>query len=238
MSARGHLGAGTGGERCRVPRRRDLAAEHFGDERLDRLIGGVEHDQTVSAEQRLDPAGERIGHANPRPVGGAERFEQPGRELGLRQCGCQLVERAVDTFVELERTHRPFTSTLRRRHRDRPRLQLRVEDGDAGDLLPVVILGGHPEDRHDRRAERLRRTARQLNRADRFQNGVKRTAEYPGLLAGDDGDGLGFGEKSGSGLCGLGCVAAALLRGDCRRHLITISGLLPDACADFTPRVG
>ncbi len=192
----------------------------------------------MSAEQRLDPAGERISHADPRPVGGAERFEQPGRELRLRQCGCQLVERAADTFVELERSDRPFAGAVRRWHRHRPRLQLRVEDGDAGDLLPVVILGGDPEDRHDRRAERLRRTARQLNRADRLQNRVERSAEYPGLLAGDDGDGFGLGEKSGSGLCGLGCLAASLLRGDCRRHLITIPGLSPDPCADLAPRVG
>ena len=71
----------------------DLAAEHVGDERLDRRIGGVEHDQAVCAEQRFEPAGERIGHADARPVGGAERVEQPGRELGRRQCGCELVER-------------------------------------------------------------------------------------------------------------------------------------------------
>ena len=86
-----------------------------------------------------------------------------------------------------------------------------------------MILGIDPEDRHDRRAERLRRTARQLNGGDRLQNGVERTAEHAGLLAGDDGDGLGIGEKSGSGLRGLGGVAAALLRGDGRRHLIAMA---------------
>ena len=84
----------------------------------------------------------------------------------------------------------------------------------------------------------LRRTARQLNRADGFQDGVERTAEHPGLLAGDDGNGVGIGEESGSGPCGFGGVAAALLRGDGLRHVIAMARVRSDAGADLAPRVG
>ena len=70
-----------------------------------------------------------------------------------------------------------------------------VEHRTARDFVPVVILCIHPEHRDGLDPMLARDGARQLHRGDGFEQREERPAERAGLLAGDDCDGAGIGER-------------------------------------------
>ena len=98
--------------------------------------------------------------------------------------------------------------------RDRCRRVVAVEHRAGRDLVPVVILGVDPEDRHHRHAVLAADTAlRQPDRRERLQQRVERAAEEPGLLAGDDRHGAGIGQRRAAARAAAGasrrsCCAA------------------------------
>ena len=102
----------------------------------------------------------------------------------------------LDALVEHERADRMRARAGRRRQRHLGDVEVRVERRGGPNLFPVVILGVHPEDGHDRHVVLGLNATRELDRRDGLQDGVERPAERAGLLAGHDGDARRVGEGS------------------------------------------
>ena len=121
--------------------------------------------------------------------------------------------------------------------RDGAGLVLRVEDRAARDLVPVVVFSIDPEHGHDRRAQLALGAPRELNGGDGLQEGEQRTAEQAGLLPGDDGRGVGVGEKRGGCLrFGRGATPGLLCR-DRSGDLGVLARAGPDAPRGLAPRL-
>ena len=76
----------------------NFVREDRADERLGRLIAGVEHHDAVIARQSLDPARERVGHTHARLIRVLQIVEQLRGELGRWERGRKLLDRGVDVL--------------------------------------------------------------------------------------------------------------------------------------------
>ena len=230
----------TGGcrERCGPPRMAEFACEQVAHQRFGRRIGRFEHHEPVGAEHGLQPARERVGDAGAWPVGCPQLAEHPVGEVGLRERGRQFVESLFDAAVERQRGDRQLAGALRLGQRDGPRLELAIEHGAAPHLVPVVILGIDPEDRDGRDAVRRGSLARELDGRDCLQQREERSAEGTGLLARDDGDGVGVCQLCRSGAGGRRGAAMRLLGGDDGRHGLPVARVARGAGDGVAPRVG
>ena len=123
----------------------------------------------------------------------------------------------------------------RGRQRDGARRQRSVEDRTRSDFVPVVILGVDPEHGDGRHAVIARHLFGQLQRGQRLEQREERTAEKPGLLAGDDGDGAAVGELPG-GLARARRRAAALLLGAGLRRSRRADACAPASAGSRRPR--
>ena len=190
--------------------------EDTGGERLRCWIGRFEDHQPQATEGGLDEASERLGCAGAGPIGfaqgGQKRF---GEGRGGEHSG-ELGDCLLDAFVEGQSRDRKVAGALGGRQRDAPRMERRVEHRTSRDLFPVVILGIHPEDRHHGHVVFAGDAPGQLDGGDRLQQRVHRATERPGLLPGQDGDGLGVRELRDGRPCLGRRVAARLL---CREHV-------------------
>jgi len=151
----------------------------------------------VRPEESFEPPGERVGHTGIGRVRAGQRREDGFGEVGRCERGSKRLDTLLDAAVERQCGDGRLASARRRRECDRPRLKLRVEHCTVLDLIPVVVLGVHPEHGHCWRAVLRCRLARELKSRNRLEQSVKRSAECSRLLTGDDGDGL-LGRKSGS----------------------------------------
>ncbi len=105
----------------------------------------------------------------------------------------------------------------------RARRQLAVEHRTAAHFRPVVILGVDPEHRHHRHAVLGRDLRRQLHRGDGLEQREQRTAEQPGLLAGNDDARGGIGQPRRRLARGGGRAASRLLGRDHARDVSRLS---------------
>ena len=164
----------------------ELAREQVGDERLGRGIRRVVNHQPVGAEQRFEPPGKGVGHAEAWPVRVAERGHEPLRELGFAECARDLIKTVLDAAIQHERGNRSLAGALGLGQRDRVRLEAWVEPRTAGDFLPVVIFGVDPEHRNDFCLLFACGVAGQLDGGDGLEQREERSAEGAGLLSGED----------------------------------------------------
>ena len=140
----------------------------------------------------------RIGFAN----GGDQLF---GVRKG-REGGGELVHRRM---VQDDAADRPLASGVLGAHVDvqGEGLMGAVEIPDVVDLGEIVILSREPENWNGGNSA-AGEVASHVGGGDRFVNGVGGTGKQADLLAGDDGDGAGAGEKversTGSVLSGQG----------------------------------
>ena len=100
VAASGEDGARFGRKRRGSTRRRQLAREDVGDERLRRGIGRLEDDEAERSEQRLEPARERARHAGARLPRGPERAHHIRGEFRALQRRLEFPERLPDAFVQ------------------------------------------------------------------------------------------------------------------------------------------
>ena len=185
------------GERRGAAGSPELAGEEIGDERLGRGIRRVVDHQPMRSEQRFEPPGEGVGHADLRPVRGTKRGHEPLGELGLAERAGEFVEAVLDAAVQLECSDRPLAGALGLWQRDRVRLEAGVEHRTARHLFPVVILGIHPEHWNHIRLLLPCGVTGQLDCRDGLEQREERAAERPGLLTGEDGDRPVVGELAG-----------------------------------------
>ena len=187
--------------RARQPRRRaaqlELALEYRLHQRLGRRIRSIEYDQSVAAEQCVEPAAECRGDPRAGRVCSGQSVQRGSGKLRRRQRLAQLVETLADRRGQTHRRHRQ--ARLRRRAQVEPaQLELAVEHAARADLVQVVILGIDPENGHGRDAVVGLDAARQRNCGERLEQREERTAEQTGLLPGDDGHRAGIRQASRS----------------------------------------
>jgi hypothetical protein len=204
--------AGGAGQPRRLAWRRQLAREQGRRERLGRWIGGVVDDEPERSEQVIHPAGEGTRQRHAVDVVAAEAGEQVVGELGGRERLAEGGERGSGgAGRQGQRRDRTRPGAGRGADADRLRRQLGVEHRTLGHLVPVVILGIHPEHRDRRHSVRGFDVARQLDGSERLEQGERRPAEGAGLLAGGDDDGVRIAEPCGRGAGGGGRLPRGLL---------------------------
>ena len=118
---------------------------------------------------------------------------------------------------------------------DGQRLHLRIEDVTRLDLVPVVVLGIDPEHRDGRDPVLGLYLFRKANRGEGLQQREERSAEEPGLLTGDEGDGLRIPESGGCRGRGFRRPAAALLSQDEIGDRGTLTGKALSSSDGVTP---
>ena len=101
--------------------------------------------------------------------------------------------------------------------------------GTRPDFVPVVIFGVDPEDGDGRHLVVARDLLGELERGERLEQREQRSAEEPGLLAGDDGDRLAIGEQRARFAGARRRLAPLLLRGDHARDVVAAAFVAP-AC--------
>jgi hypothetical protein len=201
--------------REREPRgggRFQLAGEEAGDGGFRRALRRVVDDEAQAAEQRFEPGAEGLGHACAGPVGSRQRVERVGRELRRRQRRAQAVDGREDRRVEQDRRDRDIAGVRRGAEADHAPAHLGVQHGARSDLLPVVVLRFHPEDRDGRNAVVGGHLCGQSHRGQRLQQRVERAAEQARLLPGDHRDRGRVGQAR-SGGPSLGRRATTILLG-------------------------
>jgi hypothetical protein len=189
IAARCQIRSGERRELDGLARHRQFAGKDLADQRLGRGIGRVVDHQAAIAENVLDPAAECVGHPNARLVGSSQAGHHVVAEFRWRQQLFEFVEGFVNRVgVEADGGNRGWVGAGPRRKRNRARRQRVIEDGTRPDLLPVVIFGVDPEHRDRRNVVIARDLLGQFDRRHRLQQREQRSAEQPGLLAGDDRD--------------------------------------------------
>ena len=169
--------SGFAGERPRAAGVRDFVRENLARKRLRRAVGALEYDHAEVAQRAVEHASEGVGHGVARRVSASQILEKSGRELGLRQHGCKLVERAVNFAADLDGPDRRLPGTRRRRQRDRAALQLVVEHRDGRHFIPIVIFRFDPEHGDRRDAVLLRDARGELRGGESLVKREQRAAE-------------------------------------------------------------
>ncbi len=164
-------------------------------EALHGRVRGVEHDQL--GQQAGDEARERLGERRPRPVALRHDRERLVAAEGGRESLAELLDERRDRVVEGDRPRRLADRLVARgvaQGADRPP---RVDHARRADLREVVVVGGHPEDRHDGAPAFLLEEPGDLDRRQGLPEDEERPAEETGLLAGHDRGRPGSGEGAG-----------------------------------------
>ena len=224
--------------RRRQPRRfaaqSQLAVEDRPGERLGRGIGRIEHDQAAVAEHAVEPPAERLDQPGPGCIRRGEALENRRGELRGRQGFPELIEQRADGLRQAYGRARP--PGLRGEvERDPVQLEVVVEDLAGADLVEVVVLGVHPEDRHRDHPVLGLHAPCEGDGGERLEQRVERPAEQSGLLAGEDRDRAGRPKTLRGGQCRRGRPASLQLPGqdvgDSRRaaacRLPRLDGLAP-----------
>ncbi len=128
-------------------------------------------------------------------------------------------DRGGDLIVEAQPRDGHLASAGELAKSDRDRRRLRVEHRTPAHFVPVVILGVDPEHRHDGHAVVAAHRRGEFHGGDRFEQREQRSAEEPGLLAGDDDNGPRIGEPCGGGSRCRWRPAPLLLSGEHARDL-------------------
>ena len=227
VAARRQLRPGRRRQPRRLAAQSQLPVEHRPGERLGRGIGRIEHDQAALAEHAVEPPAERLDQPGPGRVRRGEALEKRRGELRRRQGLPELLEQRADSLRQPHGRARP--PGLRGEvQRDPVRLEVVVEDLAGADLVEVVVLGVHPEDRHRRHPVLGLHAPREGDGGERLEQRVERPAEQAGLLAGEDRDRARRPETLRGGQRGRGRPASPQLggqdAGDIRR---AVAGRLP-----------
>ena len=192
----------------------DFTGEERRGERLGRRVGGVEDHQAARPQERLQPSGKGLYHADARRVCEPYRFEERRTELGGWQRRGQHRRRGACRVVQPDACHGAFAGGGRIVERDGHPVERGVEHATRLDLVPVMVLGVNPEHGDRRDAVLGGSPLRQAEGGQRLEQREQRAAKQPRLLAGDDRDRLGISQPLRRGERVLRRRARPLLRQD------------------------
>ncbi len=159
----------------------ELAEEHRTGVLLHQRVRGVHPGQGQRRQQPGHETTKPPGEGAPRRVALLEEIQERRAEVGLRQEGLERLPGRLQALTELhpvDGTAVPF----RHGHLDPPQLVVQVDKVGVARLLPVVVLGRHPEEGEDGALEELLEGVGQRDCGERLVEGVERSPEEGGLL--------------------------------------------------------
>ena len=168
---------------------RGLGVERRG-EALEARVRRVEQDEAVVAGERREQAREGFAEGAARPVALAHEPREVGDELARRQQRQQARGRLLHRLVEEDAADGLALGVEPGREADAGEAPVAGDDLGRVHLVPVVVLGRHPED-GDGLGAAGRQAGGELDGRERLVERVERPREEPDLLARHDGDGLG-----------------------------------------------